>query len=108
MNEKTAELLKLIAENPDLPVVPVVSSEFSAEYGYWLGCWSEARVDEYWLDGERGYFKSDDYDELVGDWVDNNYENYLHLTGNELTVKAENIVDGYNWVKAIIVYIEPS
>ena len=36
---KSEELLKLVAENPDLPVVPMVDSEVCGgdEYGYWLG-----------------------------------------------------------------------
>ena len=36
MNEKFTELLKLIKENPDLPVLPMVDGEICAgdDYGY--------------------------------------------------------------------------
>ncbi len=48
-NKLTAELLKLIQENPELPVVPMVAGEVvpNDEYGYWLGRWGKAKVDEY-------------------------------------------------------------
>ncbi len=38
MTEKTKELLKLIEENPDLPIVPMVDAEvIGDDSGYWLG-----------------------------------------------------------------------
>lgn len=41
---KTEELLKLIKENPDLPIVPMVDSEVvQDDFGYWLGAWGASR-----------------------------------------------------------------
>ena len=49
MNEKITELLRLIKENPDLPILPMVDGEICAgdDYGYWSGSWGTARVDEF-------------------------------------------------------------
>lgn len=57
------ELFRLMQENPDLPVVPMVDSEIVADdCGYWLGSWGRACVDEYFISeqAERVFFKSDD------------------------------------------------
>lgn len=42
------ELFKLMQENPDLPIVPMVDSYVVADDGgYWLGSWGGSYVDEY-------------------------------------------------------------
>lgn len=46
MNEKERknrdELFRLMRENPDLPVVPMVDGELSGdEYGYYTGAWGK-------------------------------------------------------------------
>ncbi len=47
-NQYRKELFKLMQENPDLPVVPMVDGEIvpGDDYGYWQGDWGAARVDE--------------------------------------------------------------
>lgn len=101
------ELFKLMQENSDLPVVPMVDGEIVAgdDYGYWQGAWGYARVDEY-LKPKREYdyifFKSDDdvFDVL---------ERYL--TKDEFNTlpededKCREIYNKLPWVKAIVVYI---
>ncbi len=44
------KLLNLIAENPELPIIPVVDSEVVADdsYGYWRGWWGRAEVTEFY------------------------------------------------------------
>ena len=102
-------LLKLIKENPELEILPMVDTEcvFSDDYSYWMAEWGEARIDEYWCSDERAYFKNYEFDSLVEDWIDNNYEDYPELSDNELEKIAEEKINGYKWVKAIIVYIRP-
>ena len=42
------ELFRLMRENPDLPVVPMVDAEICGDdSGYWCGAWGHASVDEY-------------------------------------------------------------
>ena len=99
-------LLQLIKENPDLPILPFVATEcvFDDKFSYWMAEWCKAEVGEYWVSDERIYF-SDDYDELVEKWIDNNHENYPNLSDEELEKLAEEKVSSYEWVKAIVVFI---
>lgn len=63
MNEKTARLLELVRENPELPIVPMVDAEICGDdYGTYMGGWGNARVDEYIIAKEDDLvlFKSDD------------------------------------------------
>lgn len=104
-NQKTQELLKLIQENPDLPVIPFVDWEIVAEdNGYWMGSWGSAQVDEYVIP-RNDYpvqFKSDD---------DVFYTLERCLTNEEFEALPEGEDEcrpAYNalpWKKAIIVYI---
>lgn len=99
-------LLRLMKENPDLPVLPMVDGEIAGDdCGYWLGKWGAASVDEYLLPAnENDYirFKSDDD---VFDALEH------QLSGKDffmLPVAEEECRPVYNalpWKKAIIVYI---
>lgn len=99
------ELFKLMRENPDLPVVPMVDSEIVADdCGYWLGAWGRAYVDEYVLAerAERMLFKSDDdvFDALEKYMSDEEFEG---LPDSE--EECRPYYDKLPWTKAIIVYI---
>lgn len=65
MNENTKNLLELIQQNPDLPIVPMVDAEIvnGDDWGRWMGSFGAARVDEYLIppqDYDPMLFKSDD------------------------------------------------
>lgn len=99
------ELFRLMQENPDLPVVPMVDGEIvSDDCGHWLGSWGSAEVDEYFISerAERVFFKSDD---------DVFYVLERHLTDEEFEKLPETeeecrpFYDALPWTKAIIVYI---
>ena len=101
-------LLKLVQENPDLEIMPMVDSEivFSDDYCYWAGSWGEARVDEYWEDDERIYFKSEDEDDLIENEMENIFELYNEsVTSKELEEIAREKINNYNWKKVIVVRI---
>ena len=59
---KVHALLKLISENPELPIVPMVDSEIVADDGYnrWLGSWGMAHIGEYIVGEESVIFRDDD------------------------------------------------
>lgn len=98
------EFFKLLRENPDLPVVPMVDSDIVADdCGYWLGSWGRSEIGEYLIGEERIFFREDDdpselekvlsdkfgYD-AIEEWSDEEWKKvYAELP----------------WVKAIIVYI---
>lgn len=104
--EKRAELLRLLQENPELPVVPMVDGEIVGCDGamYWLGALGRAKIEEYFLSekAERVFFKSTD---------DVFYVLERHLSDDEYEALPETedecrpYYDALPWVKAIIVYI---
>lgn len=99
------EPFRLIQENPDLPIVPMVDGEIVADdCGYWLGSWGRADVDEYFISerAERVFFKSDDdvFDVLERHLPDEEFEKLP-----EAEEECRPFYDALPWTKAIIVYI---
>lgn len=110
--ENFKNLIQLIGEHPDLPVLPMVDGEIteSDEYGYYMASFGSAYLDEYivckryaWLG--QVFFKSDDdvFDVLEKFLTDEEFE--------KLPESEEGCKEVYNslpWTKAIIVYIKPT
>jgi hypothetical protein len=108
--EKIAELLKLISENPGLEILPMVDSEIGGDdFSRYSAEWGKAEIDHYYCSDERIYFKSCDFEELVDDFINNNCDNeeYRNISDEDLEKIAESNVESYEWVKAIIVNIDP-
>lgn len=98
------ELFRLMKENPDLPVIPMVDGEIPEDScGYWLGSWGFAKLDEYITTDGRVLFKSDDdvFDTLE---CVLSSEVYDSLPDDESGCRK--IYDALPWIKAIVVYIE--
>lgn len=104
--ENRNELFRLMQENPDLPVVPMVYGEICGDdSGYWMAGWGISRVDEFLLceREERVAFKSDgDVFGALEDYL--SYDDFDKLP--ELESECRSIYDALPWKKAIIVYIE--
>ncbi|APR02399.1 hypothetical protein EXM90_19135 [Clostridium botulinum] len=100
-------LINLINENHELEIVPMVNYEVCAsdDYCSWLGSWGEAKVDEYWCDEERIYFRSEDAEQLIEDAMDNGDWDE-NMTDEEVAKASEKEVAEYGWVKCICVRIE--
>ena len=77
--------------------------------GMWAAEMGTPEIDEYYVEDERIYLKSDDLEELAETFIDNNYdeEPYKSMTEEELEIVAEEVVANYEWTKAIILPIEP-
>ena len=105
--ENVSKLLELIKEYPDYEIVPMVATEcvFDDSYGSWMAEWGSARVTKYWVGNERIY-QYDDFEDLVDEWIDNNYEDYPGVSNDELEEKAKEYVNSLDWKDAIIVYID--
>lgn len=105
---KVEEFLTLVRKNPDLPIVPAVNYEVVSDdiFGYWMGRFGGARLDEYVLGyGEEAgvVFKSD------GDIYDALERCLPPLELEPLLNDEEAQYKRYcalPWEKAIIVYIE--
>ena len=110
MNDNTKKLLELISENPDLPILPMVSGEVCGgdEYAYWVGSFSEVRIDEYLIDEWYGdgcvRFKSENDDATIIEGIAEC--KYGDCKNEENWRKAEAFFKTL-WKKAIVVYIEP-
>lgn len=104
---KYGELLRLIAENPYLPVVPMVNSEVVADdgYAYWFGSFSSSTVDEYVCVNERFYTR-DNQDEIEDDFSDYLCDDYPDMPDEEFYKMIHEKVEALPWTKAIIVYID--
>ncbi len=97
------ELFRLMRENPDLPVVPMVDYEVVWDgYGRWAGSWGKARIDEYLIDGDsyKIWFKSEnDPEDVLEDVL--SYEDYTSLPDND--DERKQAYNALPWIKAIIV-----
>lgn len=102
-------LLELVKKNFDLEIVPMVNTECvcSDDFGSWVATWGNAKVDRIYYSDERVYAEGEDYDELVENWIDNNYKDYPNFSDDELQDLAEEKVNNYEWKKVIVVRINP-
>ena len=104
--ERTEKLIKIIRENPELPIVPMVDYEVVAEdSGRWLGSWGNCCIGEYVLGQERIHFREeDDWDEIENTLTDGviTYDDYETMSEEN----AKQMYDSLPWIKAIIVNIE--
>lgn len=101
--ENFKNLLKLIQENPDLKIVPMVDTEVVANdgFGWWVGFWGKAELGEIYTSDERIYIKDNDYEDLVDEYIDKSFED---VTDKEIEI-AEKAIDKLNWIKVILVHI---
>lgn len=107
MTKNAETLLRLVQENPDLPVVPMVDGGVAwDDSGYFMAAFGAAEVDKYIVSrqDDRIYFKSDDdvFDVLEHVLSDEEF-NALPQTEAECRPYFEALP----WIKAIIVYIDP-
>ena len=110
---KYGELLRLVAENPSLPVVPMVYSEVVQDEGYawWLGSFGEVSVDEYVIfksskyDDGKYYTKGDEdeIEEIIAEWVS---EENPQMSESEVFAEAHRQAEALPWRKAILVYVD--
>ena len=106
---KTEELLKLIQENPDLPVVPMVDYEIVGDDSctWWLGSWGRCEVNEYYCGRERVHFKDDDEENVLTDMVGCKYS--CDPQGRDVydlpDEEWDKLYASIPWIKCIVVYI---
>lgn len=107
--ENIKELIKLTQENTGLKIIPMVDIDVcsSDDYSCWAGSWGKPRVDECWCDDERIYFKRDDFEDLVSQYIDNLDQDTLSNFYDDAEVEkhAEEHVNNLAWEKVIVVYI---
>lgn len=103
------EFLKLVQENPDLPIIPMVDSEVVCDdtYTYWKGGWGRSEVTEFYEGEEAIHFKDDDEEDVLKDMVGCKY--YCTPDGRDITDISDEewgeLYKSIQWKKAIVVYI---
>lgn len=106
---KPIELLKLIAENPDLPIVPMVEHDIVADddYTWWMGTWGICEIDYIYNGEEAVHFKSDDEESVLCDMVGCEY--YQTPDGRDICDLTDeewnDLYQSIPWQKCIVVYI---
>lgn len=104
------QLLKLIEDNPNLQIVPMVDSEVVADdcYCYWKGTWGHASIEEIYIGKERVHIKSLDDEEDVLNDMDNCQYGYDYYGRDIYELSDEewnNLYESLPWEKVIVVYI---
>lgn len=100
------ELLKLVQENPDLPIAPMVDGEVCQgdTWRYWLGSFGRAEVTEYVCANECFYTRNDQ-DCLEEELANTLCDDYPDMSDEEFFQMIHEKVEALPWKKAIIVYI---
>lgn len=102
-----SELIRLIQENPDLPVVAMVDGELGGEeYCWYLGAWGSVEIDEYVraINYDNGILLKSD-----GDIIDTLERYFDPFDFDELPDSDEEckkIYDDLPWTRAIMVQIK--
>ena len=106
MNDNIKEILKLIEEHPDLPVVPMVGQDIVADsFGEWTANFGKAEVKKMCIYGEKVVFREDKNAIKTVEALD--LEGLTEgRTREESIEKLNGYLDGLDWLEAIIVHIE--
>ena len=109
MSKNLEEFLRLIQENPDLRIVPMVQEDVVSDdsYSWWIGEWGRAEVNEIYCGREHIHFKDDDEEDVLCDMVGCKYgdtkdgRDVYNLSDEEWT----ELFNSLEWEKVIVVYI---
>ena len=106
MNENIKEILKLIDEHPDLPVIPMVGQDIVADCtGEWVAHFGKAEVKKMCIYGEKVIFREEKnaiktVEALELEWLTEG------RTREESIERLNGYLDELDWLEAIIVHIE--
>ncbi len=111
--ENLQELFRLIKENPDLPIVPMVDEDVVADYGYqrWKGSWGKAQKTKYCMIDEYVHFyEPDDWNAIesaLSALPDDAYIGFYNVEDeDEDETRIKEMYETLPWVEAIVVYID--
>lgn len=104
MNEHEQELRELIIDNPDLPVIFMVSSDVVGDdsSANWLASTSNVKVGEYCCYKTHYY---DDKNDLEEEYYVDHEDELKYLEDNEIDMIIKERTSSW-WRKAIIVYVD--
>ena len=106
MNENIKDLLKIMDEHPDLPVIPVVGQDIVADCtGEWVAHFGKAEIKKMCIYGENVIFREDKNAIKTVEALE--LEGLTEgRTREESIEKLNGYLDELDWLEAIIVHIE--
>ena len=106
MNDNVKEILKLIEEHPNLPVVPMVGQDIVADCtGEWVAHFGKAEIKKMCIYGEKVIFREEKNAIKTVEALD--LEGLTEgRTREESIEKLNGYLDELSWLEAIIVHIE--
>ena len=106
MNENIKEILKLIEEHPDLPIIPMVGQDIVADCtGEWVAHFGKAEIKKMCIYGENVIFREEKNAIKTVEALE--LEGLTEgRTREESIEKLNGYLDELEWLEAIIVHIE--
>lgn len=108
INEK---FLKLVQENPDLPIKTYISGECCGDDMWYVGEIYDCEVSELALYepyySEERYYEKDDIDDIIDDIYERlcDEEQYSNLSDKELNEICKQKAEELDWQKCIVLYV---
>ena len=109
MNENIKEILKLINEHPDLPVIPMVGQDIVVDsFGEWTAEVGEAEIRKICIYEDAVIFYDENTLKTAG-LLELVYETLGlpdSMSSGEANRRLKTFIDSLDWLEAIIVHIE--
>ena len=109
MNENIKEILKLIDENPDLPVIPMVGQDIVADsFGEWTAEVGEAEIRKLCIYEDAVIFYDENTLKTAG-LLELDYDTLgipESMSSGEANRRLKAFIDSLDWLEAIIIHIE--
>lgn len=109
MNKNIKDLLKLINEYPDLPVIPMVGQDIVADsFGEWTAEIGEAEIRKICIYEDAVIFYDENTLKTAG-LLELDYETLGlpdSMSSGEANRRLKAFIDSLDWLEAIIVHIE--
>ena len=106
MKDNIKDLLRLMEEHPDLPVIPVVGQDIVADCtGEWVAHFGKAEIKKMCIYGEKVIFREDKNAIKTVEALE--LEGLTEGRAREESIeKLNGYLDELEWLEAIIVHIE--
>ena len=109
MNENIKDVLKLIEEHSDLPVVPMVGQDIVADsFGEWTAEVGEAEIKKICIYEDAVIFYDENTLKTAG-LLELDYETLGlpdSMSSGEANMRLKAFIDSLDWLEVIIVHIE--
>lgn len=109
MNENIKEILKLIEDHPDLPVIPMVGQDIVADsFGEWTAEVGEAEIRKICIYEDAVIFYDENTLKTAG-LLELDYDTLgipESMSSGEANRRLKAFIDSLDWLEAIIVHIE--